>query len=282
MSVEAHPPIRAASADRSRAIVVKRIRFASEPTSGNAAHRRSAEPWSRIAVEETLDTAGPPADSEAADARGDLVVALIPADAAAQAAGLREGWIGADALSVSSGPLRVNWRPGRAVVRAPAAHLESALEALTRFAFCEGELRRIEQALDEHEAQAQVDVGRAQVVRYRDRKHWRRLTGLSERFCRMRLDYARLTANVAAASRGLPPETRQLISRLAAEADLDDRLEAASDRLEACEDLYDGATDRIAEYRWFLMSAWLESGIVLLLLVEIGLLAAELYVAHVK
>jgi hypothetical protein len=58
-------------------------------------------------------------------------------------------------------------------------------------------------------------------------------------------------------------------------------MEAASNRLEAFEDLYEGATDRIADYRWYRSGEWLEVGIIFLLLVEIALLGFEIY-RHLK
>jgi len=71
------------------------------------------------------------------------------------------------------------------------------------------------------------------------------------------------------------------MTRLLDEALVEARLEAASNRLEAFEDLYEGATDRIADYRWYLSSEWLEVGIIFLLLAEIVLLGFELY-RHLK
>jgi hypothetical protein len=280
-------PATPAVADPRGAVVAKRISFVSEPPQGARVCREFARAYSRTAIEEVLDAAALSADRASPLSAEDLTVLLIPVDAAAEGAKLSEAWIAEDGaaaatLSVAVGAQRIKWRPGRAIVQGPAASFDRTLEALTGFAFYEGELRRLEEALDEHEAQTQADVARAQVIRFRDRSHWRRLTELSERFWRMRLVYARLASDLAGAPRGLPPETKQLINRLLDQADVAARLEAVSDRLEACEDLYDGATDRIAEYRWFVASLWLETSIVVLLLIEIGLLSAELYLVHFK
>jgi hypothetical protein len=69
--------------------------------------------------------------------------------------------------------------------------------------------------------------------------------------------------------------------RLIDEAEVDTRLEAASNRLEAFEDLYEGANDRIADYRWYLSSEWLEVGIIFLLLVEVAMLGFQIH-RHLK
>jgi len=47
----------------------------------------------------------------------------------------------------------------------------------------------------------------------------------------------------------LPPACRSVIRRLIARVTVEDRLEAVSARLEACEDLYEGAVDRIVEQK---------------------------------
>ncbi len=69
--------------------------------------------------------------------------------------------------------------------------------------------------------------------------------------------------------------------RLIDEAEVDTRLEAASNRLEAFEDLYEGANDRIADYRWYLSSEWLEVAIIFLLLVEVAMLGFQIH-RHLK
>ena len=56
-----------------------------------------------------------------------------------------------------------------------------------------------------------------------------------------------------------------------------DRLEAFNDRLEACEELYEGAVDRITDYRWYEKGLLLEVAIVVLLSIEAALLAFDFY-----
>jgi hypothetical protein len=63
---------------------------------------------------------------------------------------------------------------------------------------------------------------------------------------------------------------------------VDDRLEGFSNRLEACEDLYEGANDRIADYHWYLEGGWMELTIILLLLIEIVLMGMDVYLRHGK
>jgi hypothetical protein len=74
-------------------------------------------------------------------------------------------------------------------------------------------LRRLEQALDAGDVQAEHDIALTHRIRFRDRRHWRRLVGSSEHFTRLRLTYVRL-------------------ARLLQQADVAARLEAVSNRLD--------------------------------------------------
>jgi len=159
--------------------------------------------------------------------------------------------------------------------------LEGVVDALTDFSFYEGELRNLERVLDMKEADAQVDVARAYRIRFRDRRHWRRIRETSEGMAQMRLTYASLESEFAKAPRSMAADGRQVMARLIDEAEIDARLEAASNRLEAFEDLYEGANDRIADYRWYLSSEWLETGIILLLVLEVAMLGFQIH-HHLK
>jgi hypothetical protein len=283
MSAIVQMPV-AAAADREPVIIAKRICFVPVPQPGTIVCCKFPQAYSCVAVEELVDPSA--LATEGANSPANLTMVLVPSDAAAKRTGLAEDWTARGAavptISVAAGAQKIKWCPGRAVVQAPTAALEHAQNALVAFAFYEGELRRLEEGLGGHDTQARADIARAQVIRFRDRRHWRRLTELSELFWRMRFDHSRIAADLAALPRGFPTETKQLITRLLDQVDIEARLEAVSDQLEACEDLYDGATDRIAEYRWFFGSSWLEASIVVLLLIEIGLLSAELYFTHLK
>lgn len=249
--------------------------------------REFPQAYSCVAVEEALDPAALPVNGECTGKVGNLTVLLIPSDATSGAAQLSKRWLTEDGaaatiLSVTVGAQTLRWGGGRAVVQGPSAVLERALEALTGFTFYESELRCIEQALNEHEAQAHADVARAQVIHIRDRKHWRRMTKSGEFFWRLHLRQTRLAADLAAVPRDLPPEMKTLMAQLLDQADISTRLEAASARLGAHKDFYDSATDRIAERHWFVCSAWLEITIVVLLLIEVALLFVEFYSVYIK
>jgi hypothetical protein len=96
----------------------------------------------------------------------------------------------------------------------------------------------------------------------------------------MRLTYARLERHLARGSRSLPAQGRRLVSRLLARSDAAERLSAFGDRLEACEDLYEGAVDRITDYRWYVKGFLLEAAIVVLLALEVALIVYDLFFAE--
>jgi len=70
-------------------------------------------------------------------------------------------------------------------------------------------------------------------------------------------------------SRRLPVPSRRLFRQLCRRAAIEDRLSAITDRSEACEDLYEGAVDRLREHRWYRRGNLLEMIIIVLLLIEV-------------
>jgi len=65
------------------------------------------------------------------------------------------------------------------------------------------------------------------------------------------------------------------MARLMNRMDLEARSESLDQRLDVCTELYEGATDRVADYRWYRSGHRLEMTIVWLLIVEILFLAAD-------
>jgi hypothetical protein len=141
--------------------------------------------------------------------------------------------------------------------------------ALVDFAFFEGELRRLEQDLLPYEASASDDIAFAYQIRQADRIQWRRLGQTQQSISGLRLVFARLEPSLRSVSRVLPPDARQAMTCLLAGSDVPSRLEAFKGRLEACQDLYEGAVDRIADFRWYRHGELLEITIVVLLILEL-------------
>jgi hypothetical protein len=151
--------------------------------------------------------------------------------------------------------------------------LQPSHGGLVDFSFFEGELRRLERDLLPYEASAAKDIAFAYQIRQADRIQWRRIGQTLESVSGLRLAFARLKPSLRSGSRSLPPNARKAIARLIAASDVPSRLEAFDGRLEACQDLYEGAVDRIADFRWYRNGERLEIGIVILLILELAVSA---------
>jgi hypothetical protein len=269
-----------AAGGRSQAIVVKRIRFVTHAPAGAKVLRRLKQPWPCVAVEEAAEVA----DLAVVQTTPQLLVAFVP-KGDKLGPGLRKSPDDSEdclAVEVEWNGQTIHWCPGMAVVEGRTDRIGEVLAALADFAFYEGELRTLEQTVEAHEGDAQADVLRAHRIRYRDRKHWDRFGEMIEQLARVRLTYARLEPRLAKGSRSLPIEARRLMSRLLVRADVEARLEALNDRLEACEDLYEGANDRVSDYRGYFRGHMLEVAIIVFLLLEVLLMAGELYLRYLE
>lgn len=274
---------------RHPSVPAKRIRFVAGPQPGAKVLRTFKRPRARFAVEEAVELTDLRADRPGDEAVDSFTFVLLPADAVSEAKRLGESWMALQkpsdtvpTTSFASNNCKIQWRPGRAIIQGPQEGCERVLEALVTFAFLEGELRRLERMLEAQEAVAPSDVPRAHRIRFRDHKEWRRIGETIEQLYDMRLTYGRLEAQFEIAPHTLPRDSRQVMERLVEEAAIDHRMEGFSNRLEGCEDLYEGANDRIADYHWYVEGGWMEAVIILLLLVEIVLMATDIFVKHGK
>jgi hypothetical protein len=247
-----------------------RIRFVGEPPANTEVFCKFADPRTMVAV-------GEAAAVDSSD-RGDTDrIDIISTSNTQQSAQDFQSWIGSDTppVVIKTDAGTVRWRAGRAVVQASAGDCKALLPAVIEFAFYEGELRKLEQAVAPFEATADADVSHAYEMTPKHRRHWDRLYRTMEQLYRLRLQFARLEPHLHRPSATLPSEARRLFARLASKAQVADRLEAISDRLETCEDLYEGACDRITDYKAYRKGNWLEIAIVILLAAETILLLVQ-------
>jgi hypothetical protein len=261
-----------------QALRVSHFRFAPDARAGESVRRRFTQPRSMVAIEqpaEALSMVKPWPET-----LDDLYVVLASTPLTSEARSKIDSWLAApdhpDArppLAVQLDAGTVRWRPGRAAAESAVDVCKDLVVALVEFSFFEGELRRLEQELVSHEASASQDVTFAYQVGQADRTQWKRLGQTMVSISRLRLTFARLEPGLRAASPSLPPDARKAITRLIAGADVPSRLEAFDSRLEVCEDLYEGAVDRIADFRWYRNGERLEIAIVVLLVLEVILSA---------
>ena len=270
-----------ASTDR---VTATQISFVRSAPAGINVIRKFRQPRRAVAVESTVALRGvPPVEARPESPARSRLVFLPKGYNGEQLLSLQK-WIAGptdpDAtptILVQHNGESIRWRPGQALVQCTSERREEILAALVEFTFYEGELRALEGQLEAREAQAQADVSIAYQIRSRDQKHWTRLEEAIEYFARIRLSYARLEPFLAKPSRALPSQSQHFVSALFREADVEDRLEALNDRLEVLEDLYEGANDRVADYRSYRKSAFLEIVITMLLFVETIIIAVDIY-----
>jgi hypothetical protein len=147
--------------------------------------------------------------------------------------------------------------------------------ALIDFAFFESDLRSIERSLETYEADAETDVPRAYRISRKDKAHWARFGERIEALSKLRLLLARVEPKLNHAPKSLPRAVRRVLARLRIGADVEARLEAIDGRLEACEDLYEGASDRVADFRWYHGGHLLETWIIVFLVMESLMIALD-------
>jgi hypothetical protein len=267
-----------------RTLTIRRIRFGSEAAAGARVRRRFTQPRQVLATEE----AGEPADLTAPkpwpEATNRCDVVYLNGSSSADLPKNVQDWLAPPAeqpeavraVVIAGKEETLHWRPGQVVVQGRPDRLEDTLAAVTDFAFYEGELRALEATIEAHEAQAQLDAGLAHRIRRCTRQERQRFEQLITFFAGLRLTYARLEPRLVRSSRALTPEARRLMARLLKKADVEDRLEAVSNRLEALEDLYEGANDRVADFRWYRNGHLLEIGILAMLLIEAVLMVVDI------
>lgn len=264
------------SSDRSTQITASKIRFISELPTGSAVYRQFADPRPTFAVREptTVDLSTP----ASWPAPCDLLEIVCVSDPKGSGQKM-QSWLARPekpdavaSIAVESETVKLRWLPGRAVIAGLPEDCDAAIAGLVEFAFFEGELRRLEHAILKHQAAADADVALAYDIRHRDRSHWDRLYRTMEELYRLRLQFARLEPHLYESCRSLPAGPRRIVARLSSRAEIEGRLEALNDRLETIEALYEGAIDRITDYRNYRKGALLEIGIVILLGIEVVLL----------
>ena len=179
------------------------------------------------------------------------------------------------AISIKQDNILITWQRNQVHVLCPVEARLDVLTALADFGFYEGELHHLESDVEAQESQAEKDVGFAHRIHHRNKEHWQRFGETIERFTRDRLIYTRLCPQLAFPSLTLSPKSRQIFSKLLRESNMEDRLELYSDRLEAMEELYEGANDRVADYRWYRGGHLLEWTIVIILIFEAIAMSAE-------
>lgn len=232
-----------------------RVCFLAEVPTGGKILREYTQPRKAFAIE--LDSQKEPFEGI------EIVFGEFPTD-------------GVSGISFKVDNIAIAWQRQRIHVNCPREARAEVLAAFADFGFYDSELHRLESDVESQEPLAQKDVEFAHRIHHRNKQHWQRFGETIERFSKDRLIYARLCSQFWLPSPTLSSKGRQIFSKLQRECDIEDRLEIYSDRLEALEELYEGANDRVADYRWYRGGHILEWTIVILLVLEAVAMSIEL------
>lgn len=170
---------------------------------------------------------------------------------------------------------RVLWRAGRALVQGAGERFLELLDGLVDFAFHEGELRKLEREIDRDWPAYEADIRLTHAVGDAEMPEQARVNAMTVAATRRRMLFARLERPLEKASITLPGPARRLVSELAVQAEILERMKSADDRIEVFEDLYELANDRLCEYHYFSTELRIERWIFVVLAAELVLCAWE-------
>ena len=237
---------------------VKRIRFSPGTVGAESPHAFPSRPYT------VTDTALTPADLGGAEA-DDLLIAILPPRPGEWPAPARP------AISIHTfraKGVRIERWLGRTIVSAPPGDLDNLIAALVEFDHLERELVRLETDVAKRTREAHADAKTAFVASYSKRAEWPRIRERIIHYTELRLDFAALEPRLNAVPHSVPPGVRRWLAPMLRKSDLADRAEALDGILETREDLYEGSSDRIADYWGWLYGHVLEIIIIALLLIE--------------
>jgi hypothetical protein len=262
---------------------VRRIQFVRGGPAGAPVLRMFEQPHVTVAINASGDVSSLDTPAIWPEPLDRLDLLILPENKSRQSQEQIERWLAApnhpDAPQPTVVRLKagvIHWRPGRAAIQASTKSADEILPGLIDFAYYEAELRRMETELEPIEAASRADVTLAYDVRHADRTQWPRLKSTMELLYTMRLSFAQLEPRLNIPPQSLENVARKVFSRLAVRSGAEDRLTAFSDRLETCQDLYEGAIDRATDSRWYRKGNRLEIAIVVLLAGETILLLLDL------
>lgn len=268
--------------DADKPLQVRRIRLSDHATS--TAPEKPHDDLSSATSIELAAVPDEPPRFERLESSEELLVFEQPTTASPETRDRIDAWFLKPAQGTDQPPITmknrwgtIRWRPGRAVIECAADRFEILLLALTDFALLESELRRLDAELRDVEGQAGADVTLSCRVQWQHRSQWDRLVQITEQLLHLRLAFTRLESQMSIRPPLSDLAARNTTSSLLRKTQMPARMEAYGNRLEACEDLYNGALDRIAEFRGYQMGEWLEIIIIVLLALEVVVNAWHVY-----
>jgi hypothetical protein len=237
---------------------------------------RFADPSARhaVVVTQALEAPPEPATPTSGDAIDLLTVPIAPKDDPS----IRTPWVrwiaespltdvAATAIVRMHG-IEVHWRPGRAVIFAPAENFEALVLAVIEFAYFEGELRKLEREVADGWVYLDADKRLAYEVSTSDLEHSESVGRRMDETFQRRIRHARIEPHLYRPGAQLPATARKLGEALREAAQIEDRLETVDGQLEVFEHVYEMCSQRIGEFRDAKHGHTLEWVIIVLLAAE--------------
>ncbi len=283
-------------ASQTTRVTLKHIRFISEPASLAAASALSEAPGKVLMTFvdpfacTAVVTEASPAEIETSDGAAsapDLAVLLVPEGTPDQAQWQRKArqWVEA---GDGPAPIRIVvdedasilWRPGRAVIIAPAGAVEGLCTAVVDFAHYERQLRALESEIAADWPLAEKHMPLVHAADKATLKKSGDLGIATLRAVTRRMRYARLEPHLFQAPEAFRNLTRTAARRLRTRTGVESRLEAADAHIEVFEDLYDMANQRTGEHFNFIREYRLEFAILAVLGAELILMVIDVYLNY--
>lgn len=184
-----------------------------------------------------------------------------------------EAWMAHDGTApaeIAVRSTRVLWRPGRAVCFGPPADAEDVIAGLLHFALAERALSALEADVEAQWPAWQQDIALTHGVGRRELARQRHVNAMTAAAHGQRLRFVRLEAALETPRAALPPIGRRVFGELVLQAEALSRLRALDDAIEAGQELYDTANDRLLEYSYFRREYVIEILILIVLLVDLA------------
>lgn len=180
-------------------------------------------------------------------------------------------------ITVMQAGVQVTWAMGITNIVASEEKAKQFIPAVLDFDHLQREKAKFETILDLYEAQAKDDVKLTYAIERNRGVDRRRLLDVMEELARQRLRMARCLPLAEVAQPDLSEPARRLYMQLCENSQISTWLAIASDRMEALEDLYEGAIDRNNDQQAWKKSNAMEVAIIVLLFLETLVVLAQLF-----
>jgi predicted nuclease with TOPRIM domain len=259
-------------------VVAWRVKFANEAQHGNV-KRSSGRGATKLLVEQSIMEVE---DILVQDAGGqgdtlDMIWVEQGRDSIWDPEGRLESWL-AEAnqsrqsiLRAGLRTIQVIWARNRVVLFASGEHLEDAQDAVFRFTSLAWKLEGLEKDMDEVWPILESHIPLLHSVKRRQHKLQNSIDAMTDRTNRMSVKLIKLYEEFDQLDAKITPTSKRLFSELCDQAAIEDRMEAIEDPVQNAVEHYEMVNDRMIESKNAYSSKVLETLIVIVLLLELGL-----------